>query len=38
MELGIYTFGEVTPDQATGDAVTPAKRLRDLMEEMELAD
>ena len=33
MELGIYTFGEVTTD-----AVTPAERLRDLLEEIELAD
>jgi probable LLM family oxidoreductase len=33
MELGIYTFGEVT-----GGAVTPQERLRDLIEEIELAD
>jgi probable LLM family oxidoreductase len=33
VELGIYTFGEVTTD-----AVTPAERLRDLLEEIELAD
>src|SRR3954447_22375397 len=33
MELGIYTFGEVT-----GGAVTPEERLRDLVEEIELAD
>src|SRR5581483_12058927 len=33
MELGIYTFGELT------DATqTPAERLRDLLEEIELAD
>ncbi|MBA2569619.1 MAG: LLM class flavin-dependent oxidoreductase [Chloroflexi bacterium] len=38
MELGIYTFGEVTPDPHTGRMISPAERLRDLMEEMELAD
>jgi probable LLM family oxidoreductase len=38
MELGIYTFAEVTPDAATGRTITPAERLRDLIEEIELAD
>jgi probable LLM family oxidoreductase len=38
MELGIYTFAEVTPDPRTGRAVRPAQRLRDLLEEVELAD
>jgi probable LLM family oxidoreductase len=38
MELGIYTFAEVTPDPRTGRAVSPAQRLRDLIEEVELAD
>lgn len=38
MELGIYTFGEVTPDARTSESVGPAKRLRDLLEEIELAD
>src|SRR5438105_4283897 len=38
MELGIYTFAELTPDPATGRTVTPQQRLRDLMEEIELAD
>jgi probable LLM family oxidoreductase len=33
VELGIYTFGEVTADE-----VTPADRLRDLLEEIRLAD
>jgi probable LLM family oxidoreductase len=33
MELGLYTFGELT-----GGTVTPAQRLRDLVEEIELAD
>src|SRR5712691_7410734 len=38
MELGIYTFAELTPDPATGRTVSPARRLRDLIEEIELAD
>ncbi len=38
MELGIYTFAELTPDQDTGRTISPAERLRNLIEEMELAD
>jgi probable LLM family oxidoreductase len=38
MELGIYTFAELTPDPDTGRTVSPEQRLRDLMEEVELAD
>ncbi len=38
MELGITTFAERTPDPATGHTVSPAQRMRDLMEEIELAD
>jgi probable LLM family oxidoreductase len=38
MEIGIYTFAELTPDPRTGQAVSPGQRLRDLMEEIELAD
>ncbi|HEV2819885.1 MAG TPA: LLM class flavin-dependent oxidoreductase [Solirubrobacteraceae bacterium] len=38
MELGLYTFAELTPDPATGRTVTPHERLRDLLEEAELAD
>jgi probable LLM family oxidoreductase len=37
-EIGIYTFAEMTPDAATGATVGPAERLRDLLEEIELAD
>src|SRR5215218_6324271 len=33
MEIGIYTFGELT-----SDAITPEQRLADLVEEIELAD
>ncbi len=38
MELGIYTFAETTPDPVTGRTISPAERLRNLMEEIELAD
>jgi probable LLM family oxidoreductase len=38
MELGIYTFGELTADAATGHTISPHQRLRDLVEEIELAD
>jgi probable LLM family oxidoreductase len=38
MELGLYTFAELTPAGAAGATVTPAQRLRDLVEEVELAD
>jgi probable LLM family oxidoreductase len=38
MEIGVYTFVENTPDPATGQTLPPAQRLRDLIEEIELAD
>ena len=38
MELGIYSFVDATPDPETGQAVAADQRLRDLMEEIELAD
>jgi probable LLM family oxidoreductase len=38
MELGIYTFAEMTPDPATGRTAGPQERLRNLIEEIELAD
>ncbi|WP_340105825.1 LLM class flavin-dependent oxidoreductase [Rhodohalobacter sp. 8-1] len=38
MNLGIYTFVENTPDAETGKTLHPAERLRNLMEEIELAD
>src|SRR6187551_1634090 len=37
MELGVYTFGERTAD-ASGAIVSPQQRVRDLVEEIELAD
>ena len=37
-EIGIYAFAEVTPDPVSGRPVHPADRLRDLIEEAQLAD
>ena len=39
MELGLYSFAENTPDPLNGGHLqSPAERLRDLIEEIELAD
>lgn len=38
MELGIYTFAENSRDPATGTSISAQQRLRNLMEEIELAD
>ncbi len=38
MELGVYTFAERTPDARTGQLVSAEQRLRNLIEEIELAD
>jgi probable LLM family oxidoreductase len=39
MELGLYSFAENTPDMLNnGHLQSPAERLRDLIEEIELAD
>jgi probable LLM family oxidoreductase len=38
VELGLYSFAEVTPDPRSGRATDPAARLRELVEEIELAD
>jgi probable LLM family oxidoreductase len=38
MEIGIYTFAERTPEGGTGRLVSAEQRLRDLLEEIELAD
>jgi probable LLM family oxidoreductase len=38
MELGIYTFAELTPDSSGGPTITARERLRNLIEEIELAD
>ncbi|MDG5767878.1 LLM class flavin-dependent oxidoreductase [Balneolales bacterium ANBcel1] len=38
MEFGIYTFVENTPLAGSGQTLTPQERIRNLMEEAELAD
>jgi probable LLM family oxidoreductase len=38
MELGVYTFGDVQRDPATGTTISPEQRLKNLVEEIELAD
>lgn len=38
MELGISTFGEVTPDSVAGKAVNANLRVQQLLEEVKLAD
>ena len=38
MELGLYSFAETTPDPRSGERISPAQRLCDLLEEIELAD
>ena len=37
-ELGVYSFVELTPDPATGQMSSPAQRLANLLETIELAD
>ncbi len=38
IEIGVDSFVETTPDPSTGTTITPVGRVRDLLEEMELAD
>ncbi|MGO4563892.1 LLM class flavin-dependent oxidoreductase [Rhizobium sp. 2YAF20] len=38
MELGLYTFADVDPNPAGGKGAEAARRVRDLVEEVELAD
>ena len=38
MEIGIYTFGETPVDPATGRQLQAGERIRNLLEEIELAD
>lgn len=38
MELGIYTFGVIGRDPRTGEHVSAEQRMRNLLEEIELAD
>ena len=38
MELGVYTFAELTPDPGSGAMIGPDERLRNLLDEIRLAD
>jgi probable LLM family oxidoreductase len=38
MELGIYTFADITPDPMTGKLISAHQRLKNLMEEVQLAE
>ncbi|EJK84014.1 LLM class flavin-dependent oxidoreductase, partial [Rhizobium sp. AP16] len=38
MELGLYTFADVNPDPALNKGAEAARRLNNLIEEIELAD
>ncbi len=38
MELGIYSFAEMTPDPVSGKTISAHQRISNLMEEIELAD
>ncbi len=38
MEIGIYTFADIGTHPVTKESITPYQRLRNLMEEIELAD
>jgi hypothetical protein len=38
VELGIYSFGETCIDLATGRQIDAGQRMRDLVEEIVLAD
>ncbi len=38
MELGLYTFGDIGTDSRNGDRIGPEQRLKNLIEEIELAD
>lgn len=37
-EIGLYSFAELTPDPHTGRLISPAQRLENLLETIELAD
>jgi probable LLM family oxidoreductase len=38
MEIGVYSFADLMPDVHTGVKLSPARRIRDLVEEIALAD
>jgi phosphoglycerate dehydrogenase-like enzyme len=38
MQMGLYTFGDSMPDAATGERIDQGTRIRNLLEEIEVAD
>jgi probable LLM family oxidoreductase len=38
MEFGVFSFVELMPDPITGETISPERRFRELMEQIELAD
>ena len=38
MEIGVFSFAELQPDPLTGESISPAQRIRNLVEEAALAD
>ena len=38
MEIGLFTFAELYPDPQTGETISAEQRMRNLLEEVELAD
>ena len=38
MDVGVSTFAELTPDPETGERVSAGERLRDVVEEIVVAD
>jgi probable LLM family oxidoreductase len=38
MEIGLYTFAELSPEPSSGRVISPQQRVRNLMEEVELAE
>jgi len=38
MEIGVYTFADITADPVTGKMISPHERVRNLLEEVELAE
>lgn len=38
MQLGLCSFVEIAPDPASGSRISPEQRMKDLLEEAELAD
>ena len=38
MEIGVYSFADLTPDALTGQKISPTERMSEIVEEIELAD